>query len=135
MHNNTPHDPWGDNNQHQSADTAQNYTSPPIYPPPVYPAYNVPPVNATPNNNAFVLGLISLISALICFGLLPIPLVLGILAILQANKANRLGFKTRNTKSGKIMGIIGIALGCISSVLYATYLVISNTDISELGLW
>ena len=52
-----------------------------------------------------------------------VPLILGIIAVIQANKAIRSGIVAENTKTGKIMGIIGIALGAVSVVVIIFYIV------------
>ncbi len=75
-----------------------------------------------PGSNAFTFGLLALIFSAFALCLTPtISIVFGILAIAEANRAKKFMCANSRTKSGKIMGIIGIVL---SVALFAFFLIL-----------
>lgn len=72
-----------------------------------------------PGSNAFTFGLLALIFSAFSLCLTPtISIVFGILAIAEANRARKFMCDNSHTKSGKIMGIIGIALSVALFVFF-----------------
>lgn len=91
------------------------------------------PQQALPNSTAvLVLGILSIVFFLcyICLGI--IGLTLGIIALVLANKDNKLfqsspekytSSSLSNLKAGKICAIIGICLSCLWLIIGAIYVV------------
>ncbi len=75
-------------------------------------------------NNAKTFGLIALITSFICTGV--IPIVLGILAIVNASSAKSLiGYDIPEAKSGRTMGIASLIITGVACVLViALYVVL-----------
>ena len=99
-----------------------NHNNSPQFTPPPQPSGSNPYGETPPNNNAFVMGIVSLVASFFCA---PFNIIFGFIAVAQANKAAKLGHETSSTKNGRIMGIIGIILGIaftiLSIILVAVY--------------
>ena len=78
--------------------------------------------NLTPPGNGYavaslVLGILSIVTC--CLGL-----ILGILAVVFANKAIKLGYKGSLANAGRICGIIGLVIGAIIVLYYIVCFII-----------
>ena len=91
--------------------------------------------NAT---GVLVMGILSIVFCF-CYGL--IGLVLGIIAIVLANKANRLYLENptaytessyKNMKAGKVCAIIGLCLSSLYLVIFIIYISIIGTFLTAL---
>lgn len=94
---------------------------------------------ALPNSTAsLVLGIISLVT-FFCYGI--VSIVLGILAIVNSNKALAIASQkpgvfsessVSNAKAGKVMGIIGVCIGGIYLLAIIAVIVFVGTAVSAL---
>ena len=91
-----------------------------------------------PNSTAvLVLGILSIVATCGCIGI--VGLILGIIALVLANKAN-LEYKTKigtysevsykNMNAGKICAIVGVCLNAITFVFIIFYMLIVGTAFS-----
>jgi hypothetical protein len=71
-------------------------------------------------------------ASLVCgiIGLVLGNFILGIIAIIQGNKALRLGFPDGKAKAGKILGIIDIILNIVAVVFIIIFVVIGSAAYS-----
>ena len=69
------------------------------------------------SNTPFVLGLISLITSIVCCGGGIVSLVLGIIAIVLGNKEKNINPGNQKAKTGMILGGVGIGVGIIMSII------------------
>ena len=94
------------------------------YAAPVYdPIYQQPNYAQPVSNEGRRAATTALICGIISINAFIAGIVLGIIAIAQANKAERLGYTGKQARIGRILGIVGIVLWAVVLVVYVIAIV------------